>query len=88
MTYTVERITDTRIMAPVKVIDKRKKDGWFSQSFYIMFRSLDPDFINRGDRTVFELPATQQNYYDLAIGDIIRIYFYKHSDGRWYQTKE
>jgi len=69
----------------VKVVDKRRKDGWFGTSFYITFRIVDDRLASR---PVGEQEVSQQNYYDLDVGDVVLLSFWKHSDGLWYTRPE
>ena len=82
-----------KFKVPCKVLDKRKKDGWFGQSFYVTFRVFTHDEnplspITKTKTTVFEFQATMEQYYKYEIGTEGMISLYRHSDGLVYPHDE
>ena len=87
MSYQIEEIHRNKIMVPVTIVNKRHKSGWFSENYYVTMRSLVDDFSSKYG-SIWEIPCRLEQYYDLNVGDTIKVAFYKHSNGKWYTTSE
>ncbi len=73
------------VKTPVRILDKRKKCGFFGPSYYVTVKFLEPSIkSNRVQEQ--EVPAEQ--FYDLEIGIIYNITMHKHSDGFWRSRPE
>jgi len=68
-----------------KIVDKRKKDGWFSMSYFVTFQVIDSRVKDSPSQEI-EVPISQ--YYNLVVGATYQITFYKHSDGLYYTSAE
>jgi hypothetical protein len=68
-----------------KIVDKRKHDGWFSMSYFVTLKIVDSRVSNSPSQEV-EIPLSQ--YYDLKLGGIYTMTFYKHSNGHYYMAEE
>lgn len=83
-----------KIKVPVKVLDKRRKDGWlFGSSFYVIVRMYGHDEdptspIGSADPSVQEFEVEMDAYYKLEVGVKYLQSFYEHSDGKFYPYTE
>jgi hypothetical protein len=79
---------------PVKVLDKRIKEGWFAgRSYYVTVRFLTSDEDPESTavsitQPVTELKANIDNYYSMEIGSRQTIKMYEHRNGRLYTFPE
>ena len=70
-----------KIKLPIKVIDKRRKDGFFGCSYYITVR-FDHD------NDIKEYGVQAQQYYDMEIGVSYIMTLHHHFDGLYYPNPE
>jgi hypothetical protein len=66
----------------VEILDRRRKSGFFSDSYYATVRILDEGW-TRGNRKVAELEVSVENYWDMEVGSKGRIVVYQQPDGRF-----
>jgi hypothetical protein len=66
------------------VIDKNRREGWFSTKFTVVMRFEDEGLSPR----VKEMPVTAEQYYDMTMGGKYTVYLYEHRDGNLYTYPE
>ncbi len=83
----------TPYTVPVRVLDKRIKDGWFVRSYYLTIRCLtsaedSASPILSAEKVVHEVKVDADRYYSTEVGAREGIVLHKHADGSVYPWPE
>jgi len=66
------------IKVPCLIIDKEKKSGWFSDSYYLVFKTGQPL-----KKKIIKSCVNMECYYRVEIGKTYNVYFYKLKNGNY-----
>jgi hypothetical protein len=84
----------SKLKIPVKIKDKRRKDGFlFGPSYFLTFRLFTNDEepkspVSKVNPKVIEFEVDAEAYHSMEVDEDYLVSFFEHSDGRLYLQPE